>query len=272
MEKLKKYNEFVNEGRVIVKRQYTENHPARITNENTKIRNKVFSTIGDKIVTEEQLNKILKELNAHSKWIKRNATLFKVDENGISLSKSGKKIHSTIAPKKVNENIEVNESFAAAGAIILAVMGFKAIKKVVNDILGNIGSHIKVEPDKLKEVVNSVSDEAIQTGITGDNKSKIEKWKDELLSKIDKGLITTFGELEKNYILIRESEVNEGYTTAERGFIASEQLFDDLYEHLMENAGLWGTKTQKQIRTIAFNLADLKKRYINLKLEESKNN
>src|ERR1035438_7704338 len=39
----------VTESRVTYKRRYTENHPARITNENTKIRNKVLSTIGDKI-------------------------------------------------------------------------------------------------------------------------------------------------------------------------------------------------------------------------------
>lgn len=102
----------LNEGRIQYKRQYTENHPARTMNSNTKVRGKILSAIGDGVITEDELNNILKELNAHPRWVRRNSHLLKITENGYTLSKEGKRMsrYITVA-KTVNESLDYSEVF-----------------------------------------------------------------------------------------------------------------------------------------------------------------
>lgn len=98
-----------NESRVQYKRRYTESHPAKIFNSNTKIRTKVLSAVSDKTLTEDELKGLLKELNANPRWFVRNSNLFKVTENGISLSGTGKKMSKHII-KSINEEDPITES------------------------------------------------------------------------------------------------------------------------------------------------------------------
>lgn len=101
----------VNEKRTIqTKRRYTESHPARTVGKTAKIRNKILEAIKDGRMTQTEFDKLVKELSSdHKRWMKRNSQLFNVSEEGISLSKFGKKILKGIT---VNENV-VNESFEA---------------------------------------------------------------------------------------------------------------------------------------------------------------
>jgi hypothetical protein len=102
----------LNEARVQYKRQYTENHPARSMNSNTKVRGKVLSKIGDNVITEDELNGFLKELNAHPRWIRRNSHLLKVTEKGYVLSKEGKRMSKYIETSRVvNEALDYSEVF-----------------------------------------------------------------------------------------------------------------------------------------------------------------
>jgi len=107
-----KESEDLNEGRIQYKRQYTENHPARSMNSNTKVRGKVLSKIGDNVITEDELNGFLKELNAHPRWIRRNSHLLKVTEKGYILSKEGKRMSKYIETSRVvNEALDYSEVF-----------------------------------------------------------------------------------------------------------------------------------------------------------------
>jgi predicted DNA-binding WGR domain protein len=99
----------VNEAKITLKRRYTENHPAVTVGKAARIRNKMLEAIADGALTEEEFNNILSEYSANAKqWMKRNARFFNVSEEGIALSKFGKKALSAVV---VNEEESVTEKF-----------------------------------------------------------------------------------------------------------------------------------------------------------------
>lgn len=97
----------VNERHLTLKRRYTENHPAVKVGKGAKIRNKVLEAIKDGKITQEEFDNIVSELSNNGKrWSKNNARYFTVSEDGISLSKFGKKILAgiTVNEGKVSED------------------------------------------------------------------------------------------------------------------------------------------------------------------------
>lgn len=96
------FEDFIQEGKKItLKRQYTENYPAITAGQNAKIRNRMLEAIGDDKITQEEFDAILKEYSRDSsRWMKRNSKYFNVSEDGISLSKFGKRAFGSI---KINE-------------------------------------------------------------------------------------------------------------------------------------------------------------------------
>jgi len=98
-------NQPIEERHITVKRKYTENHPAVKVGKAARIRNKVLEAIKDGKLTKEEFDTILKEMTVDStRWIKRNATYFNVSEEGITLSKTGKKILNELTTA-----IDINE-------------------------------------------------------------------------------------------------------------------------------------------------------------------
>lgn len=91
----------IKESKVILKRRYTENHPAITAGKHASIRNKMLEAIKDGQITQEEFNNILKELSSDSKrWMRTNSKYFNVSEEGISLSKFGRRALASIT---VNE-------------------------------------------------------------------------------------------------------------------------------------------------------------------------
>ena len=91
------FQEFLFEKKVTIKRKYTENHPAKHVSTSARVRNVVLDAMSDGVITEEELKNILSEIKAHNKWLKKNQSLFKLeeDENGNTiyrLSKRGSRI------------------------------------------------------------------------------------------------------------------------------------------------------------------------------------
>jgi hypothetical protein len=100
----------VTEGKkVTLKRRYTENHPAVTAGKHAKIRNKVLEAIKDGKITQEEFDKIVSELSNNSKrWTKNNSKYFTVSEDGISLSKFGRRVLSGITVnEKTTKNPEI---------------------------------------------------------------------------------------------------------------------------------------------------------------------
>ena len=62
----------------------------------------MIEALSDGILTEEEFNNILKEKSIDSKrWMRRNSRFFMVSEEGIKLSKYGKRIFKEITNKQV---------------------------------------------------------------------------------------------------------------------------------------------------------------------------
>ena len=103
------------EKRVTVKRRYTEKHPAKNISTSARIRSAVIEAIGDGVLTEEEISNILKELNAHSRWLRRNTKLFNIseDQTGIKtygLSPFGKRVKEKTMSlhESLNEGVLTN--------------------------------------------------------------------------------------------------------------------------------------------------------------------
>ena len=87
------------ESKIQIKRRYTDNHPAQSSGRTARVRNAMIEALADGVLTEEEFNNILKEKSIDNKrWMKRNSKYFTVSENGIGLSKFGKRILTGIKP------------------------------------------------------------------------------------------------------------------------------------------------------------------------------
>lgn len=151
MDNLSNINNFVNEKKVIVKRRYTEKHPAKNVSTAARVRNAVLDAISDGHVTEEELTKILSEIEAHKRWLKRNSNLFNIseDENGVksySLSPYGHRV------RKVTRSID---PFTQPLTEALKVPHKERGKKPVNIFVGRFQpftlGHVKVFEKMYKE-------------------------------------------------------------------------------------------------------------------------
>lgn len=111
MKNIQTFEEFLNEGKVTVKRKYTESHPEKAVSEYAPIREKVLSFINSNgTVTHKQLLEFFKSLNEESggatsrKWLNKNTVYFNIKEkNGdktYSLSNFGKRVHESILKQK----------------------------------------------------------------------------------------------------------------------------------------------------------------------------
>lgn len=97
------FDKEVNEGKIQLKRRYTETYPQISVSTFAPVRNKIIEAIADGHITSEYFESIIKEFStASKKWARGNKHYFNVSEEGISLSTYGKRILSRI--KTVNEN------------------------------------------------------------------------------------------------------------------------------------------------------------------------
>ena len=108
---IESFDEFLNEGRVTVKRKYTEAHPEKSVSDRAPIRERVLSFVNEKgSVSRQELLEFLKAMNEETggttsrKWLTKNPTLFVIKEkNGVktyTLSSYGKKVHESIMKQK----------------------------------------------------------------------------------------------------------------------------------------------------------------------------
>ena len=112
MDNINDLNNFLNEKKIVVKRRYTEAYPAKNISTNARIRSVILDAISDGHITEEEMSRILTELQANKRWLGRNKTLFNISEDqaGIktfSLSPYGQRIKNRTAPTILNEALNV---------------------------------------------------------------------------------------------------------------------------------------------------------------------
>jgi len=112
MENINDLNNFLNEKKVVVKRRYTEAYPAKNISTNARVRSIILDAISDGHITEEEMNRILTELQANKRWLGRNKTLFNIseDQSGVktySLSPYGQRVKNRTRPTIINEALSV---------------------------------------------------------------------------------------------------------------------------------------------------------------------
>ena len=102
MQNFDKYLESLDEGKIVLKRRYTENHPEKNVRKGANIRNTIIEALRDKKLTLSEFNEIVAQHSkSPNKWAQRNKRFFKIEEDNVRLSRYGNKIAKTIQP--VNE-------------------------------------------------------------------------------------------------------------------------------------------------------------------------
>ena len=108
MKTIKTLQDFINEKKLVIKRKYTEKYPTKRVSTAARVRNTILDAIGDGVITQDELENILADIDAHKRWLKRNRKLFRRTrqdgESKICLSKKGKKIR--------NATLDVNEALS----------------------------------------------------------------------------------------------------------------------------------------------------------------
>jgi hypothetical protein len=107
-----KESEEVTESKITLKRQYTENYPAKTTGKHAAIRNKIIEALKDGELTKEEFDTLVSGLTEDSKrWLRRNSTFFNIQEDKVGLTKSGQKIAAALfQAEDVNSNLKTNEN------------------------------------------------------------------------------------------------------------------------------------------------------------------
>jgi len=111
MNYIQKFEDFINEAKLSVKRKYTESHPEKIVSDRAPIRERVLSFLKEKGSVShtdlmEFFNGINEETggNTSSKWLHKNTQYITVkEENGTktySLSPMGSRVHEAILKQK----------------------------------------------------------------------------------------------------------------------------------------------------------------------------
>ena len=112
---MNKFEDFLKEGKKIqIKRKYTENHPASTVGKTAGVRNAVLKAVKDGVITEEEFTRILSELSGdHKQWRTRNTKYFNVSEEGVRLSKWGRRILAELDEQpnavELNEKIKITK-------------------------------------------------------------------------------------------------------------------------------------------------------------------
>lgn len=92
-----KESEEISESRITLKRQYTENYPAKTVGKHAAIRNKIIEALKDGELTKEEFDNLVSGLTEDSKrWLRRNAEFFNIQEDKVGLTKAGQRILKSI--------------------------------------------------------------------------------------------------------------------------------------------------------------------------------
>ena len=104
------FEEFLNERNITLKRRYTESHPSQTVGNSARVRNAIIEALKDGKITVEEFNNIVSQhSSAPSKWTRGNKRFFKIEEDGVSLSKYGTKILNSLVTESIDEGLNKSD-------------------------------------------------------------------------------------------------------------------------------------------------------------------
>lgn len=242
------FEDFLSEGKKLqIKRKYTENHPAQTVGKTANVRNAVLQAIKDGVITREEFNNILSELSADSRqWSSRNRKYFNVSEEGIKLSKWGRRILAELdeTPKaaEVNEKIKVTKD--KFPYIEFKEGGKKyEVEFDQGDIIDDHGNEGK---DWYYVGVDQNGDEW-EIDVYTDYRDEPEDWFHDTIKRADESVVTEKFVKDFNRDVLNaktKEEVLELYPNAEFFIGKSDHFFGELDDNLFFKA--YYTKAQKE--------------------------
>jgi hypothetical protein len=101
------FEDFINEGKVTVKRKYTDNYPKKEVSSNAPVRERILSFVKEAgRISHEDLMEFIASMNEENggatsrKWVNKNSHYFHITEkNGVKtyrLSALGERVHNAI--------------------------------------------------------------------------------------------------------------------------------------------------------------------------------
>ena len=187
------------ESKIQIKRRYTDNHPAQTSGRTARVRNAMIEALADGVLTEEEFNNILKEKSIDNKrWMKRNSKYFTVSENGIGLSKFGKRILSGIKPV-VSLTLEsfISEKANISGA-------YNDLEHLLGTDMETMDDFQRIENDGTWEEMSDFIEMAGDVEVLRRHKFKSQKDIDKLAKYIMGESVVT----EANYIKFKGKKVD----------------------------------------------------------------
>lgn len=183
----KAFESVVTEGKKLtLKRQYTENHPAITVGKNANVRNKVLEFIKDGRITKEAFEKFVSDISNRSKsWTKNNTRYFTISEDGVSLSKFGKKVLSQIS---VNEATKSNPHIWVPGQFDKEI-GKHPISKITRELVLKAADKWDVDPSEAIPYVEFGWDLDLSENNTNNMKTKFiyESFQEFVENKLNEG-------------------------------------------------------------------------------------
>ena len=86
MQNFDKYLESLDEGKIVLKRRYTENHPEKNVRKGANIRNTIIEALRDKKLTLSEFNEIVAQHSkSPNKWTQRNKRFFTIKEDNVTM-------------------------------------------------------------------------------------------------------------------------------------------------------------------------------------------
>ena len=187
------------ESKIQIKRRYTDNHPAQTSGRTARVRNAMIEALADGVLTEEEFNNILKEKSIDNKrWMKRNSKYFTVSENGIGLSKFGKRILTGIKPV-VSLTLEsfISEKANISGA-------YNDLEHLLGTDMETMDDFQRIENDGTWEEMSDFIEMAGDVEVLRRHKFKSQKDIDKLAKYIMGESVVT----EANYIKFKGKKVD----------------------------------------------------------------
>ena len=154
-------DDYISEKKVTVKRRYTNTHPAKNMSTAARVRNSVFTAMGDGVLTEEELTKILTEIKAHRRWLKRNVSLFNISEDEKGIKSYGLSVFGNRVKKKtikLNEAETLNEAKVTPEMLLQVQQALPDLEKLIQK---NSGVKVKLMAEMEREKINIHSDNLI---------------------------------------------------------------------------------------------------------------
>ena len=161
MNNLFNIDDYISEKKVTVKRRYTNTHPAKNMSTAARVRNSVFTAMGDGVLTEEELTKILTEIKAHRRWLKRNVSLFNISEDEKGIKSYGLSVFGNRVKKKtikLNEAETLNENKVTPEMLLQVQQALPDLEKMIQK---RSSVKVKLMAEMNREKINIHSDNLI---------------------------------------------------------------------------------------------------------------